>query len=356
MCSALTPIFSIEMSPDEGGAEPFLYSVLGPPTPVGEVAAGSTTCRCLQGSLGWLHSERRMDAKGMNLRGRGSVGVALLLALAGCGGNSAASPNDTGSGGNASGGMSLETGGGGSSGAGGSVSACPGPLPPAASLAAAGRIDIPVRVVIGATPMAIGSPATGRDGTEYKLSKLKFFLSEPAFVDLNGRESPAQIVGADGRPLPYGIQLVDADDAATQLFRLSTTQGSYTALRFGVGVPPACNVVSATDSVYPLNPDSEMFWTWASAFQFLSVEGTSRKPPATDFSGFFHHVGYDPAFAHVSLPGSITVGTSGNGPTLSLDVDRMLSTDGQAMPSGQHGVPEGWVVDNLENNQAFSLR
>jgi hypothetical protein len=48
-------------------------------------------------------------------------------------------------------------------------------------------------------------------------------------------------------------------------------------------------------------------------------------------------------------------GASG-GPTLSIDVDRMLETNGAPLPAPKHTVPDGWVMDNLETNQAFSLR
>jgi hypothetical protein len=205
-------------------------------------------------------------------------------------------------------------------------------------------------------PLSIGSPAASQSGTEYNLSLLKLFLSEPVLVDANGHESKAQLVGADGKPLPYGIQLVDADDLATQLLHVAAAQGSDVALLFGVGVPAACNAVSSASAVYPLNPDSEMFWTWGSQYLFVRIEGSLRTPPSAQWSTFFHHVGYDQAFAKVSVAGAITVGASGVGPTLSLDVDRMLGSNGSEMPSGKHDVPDGFVSDNLENNQAFTLK
>ena len=269
-------------------------------------------------------------------------GVGLLLAL-GCAGKS----NSNAAGGGGTGGGS--TGGG----SGGEVTGCVGSKP--AVVMATGRIDIPVRVTANHVPMTVGVPGTGRDGREYRLSLLKLFLAEPAFIDANGHESKAQFVGAGGPPLPYGLALIDADDPATQLLRLTAPPGAYTALHFGVGVPAACNAVSNTDRVSPLNPDSDMFWTWGSQFMFIRAEGASRVPPATEWSSFEYHVGYDPSYANITVAGSITVGAGGAGPTLSLDVDRMLTTDAANPPSPKHTLPDGWVVDNLENQQAFSL-
>jgi hypothetical protein len=228
-----------------------------------------------------------------------------------------------------------------------------------AAVATTGRVELPIQFVVNQAPMTIGAPAAGRTGLEYKLSALELFLAEPTLLDANGHELKAQIVGPDAKPLPYGIQLVNADDPATETLRLSVPQGNYTALTFGVGVPAGCNAVSSTDAVYPLNPDGEMFWSWGSQFLFIRIEGASRMPPATDFTTFYHHVGYDQAYTRLTVPGSIAVAASGSGPTLSLDVDLLLKggegTTSQAL-SGSRAIPDGWVVDNLDTQQVFSLR
>ena len=244
-------------------------------------------------------------------------------------------------------------------GSGGSPQACPGKAP--TPLATTGRVDLPIQFAVNQSPMTIGTPAAGRTGLEYKFSALELFLAEPAFFDANGQEFKGQIVAGDGKPLPYGIQLVDADDPTTQNLRLAVPQGNYTSFKLGVGIPAGCNAVSSTDAVYPLNPDSQMFWTWGSQFLFIRVEGAERMPPATDFTNFFHHVGYDQAYTHVTLPGAISVGASGTGPTLSIDLDLMLAgsasgSSSAAVPSGSHSVPDGWVVDNLETQPVFTLR
>ena len=126
-------------------------------------------------------------------------------------------------------------------------------------------------------------------------------------------------------------------------------------------IPAASGRLYSTDAVYPLNPDSQMFWYWGSQFLFIRVEGASRAAPTTDFTTFFHHVGYDQAYSHVTALGSVSVSASGGGPILSIDVDLMLSgsetmAGDSPVPSGSHGVPDGWVVDNLETKPVFTLR
>lgn len=278
--------------------------------------------------------------------------IALSLAF-GCSGESRETPPPMAAGGSAAGG-DTQTGGTANAVGGGSTAPCPDAAPP--NLPGAGsRVDLPIEITVQGTPVVVGEPAAGRDGREYRLSLFKFFLSQPRLVGSDGSERAAQIVGADGVPLPYGLQLVDADDAASQVLRLSAASGDYTALRLGVGIPAACNAMASTSQVYPLNPDSDMFWTWGSQFIFLRIEGSTRADATSEWGSLVYHVGYDPAFANLSIPGTIEVGSAATGPTLSLDIDLMLAADGE-LPESQHNVPNGWVMDNLESNQAFTLR
>jgi hypothetical protein len=309
-----------------------------------------------------------MDTNRAELRGWVQVlvtGVLVTAALAGCGattGNGPPGPSSTATGGSggtgntSAAGNSTELAGAGA-GVAGARSTCPGPSP--APITATGRVDVLFQLTVNHDRLTLGSPIAGLTGLEYKLSAFELFLAEPALLDANGQEVKAQIVDPAGKPLPYAIQLFNADDPATQVLRLAAPSGAYSALRFGVGVPADCNAVSATGAVYPLNPDSEMFWAWGSQFLFIRIEGAIRTPPATDFTTFFHHVGYDQAYAHVTVPGSISAAEGVSADILSLDVDRLL-TGGEGTtnvaPSGSHSVPEGWLVDNLETQPVFSLQ
>lgn len=199
----------------------------------------------------------------------------------------------------------------------------------------------------------MGEPsASGRNGREFRLSLFKFFVSQVALLDALGNATEARLVAADGTPEPYGLHLVDAEDASTQILRLSAAPGDYRALRLGVGVPEPCNRM-AVDQVFPLNPDSDMFWSWGGQFMFVRIEGSSRPNAGAGWVPFVYHVGFQPAFGVVTVPGVLPVGSA---QTLALDVDRLLESDSNTLPSPQHSVPDGWVVDNLESNGVFSLQ
>lgn len=296
---------------------------------------------------------------------RAVVGAGIVALLGGCSSaheQTAAPGGSAGSGGNGgSGGMDggelsgASATGSAAGGAGGeSLASCPGAAP--TPLSATTRLDLPVRVTINAVPAVVGETGVAKNGREFRLSLFKFFLSQPTLLDAEGKETKAQFVNEAGTPEPYELHLIDLDDAGTQLLHLATAPGKYTSLRFGVGVPAACNVMNSTSQVYPLNPDSEMFWDWASRFIFIRIEGSSRPNATAEWQPFLYHVGFDPAFITLTIPGAIDVGTGAAAPTLSLDIDRMLETDAGTLPSPKHSVPDGWVVDNLEENQAFTLQ
>jgi hypothetical protein len=286
-------------------------------------------------------------------RARGALLFVPALGIAGCG-NAAANAGNTGDAGQSQGGAQA-TGGAGGQATGGQAEACP-VVPPAPPASATGRIDIPVRVTSFETPMSIGVTASGQAGREYKLSLLKFFFSQPELVDAQGQAFAAQFLGADGKPLPYGLALVDADDQASQALHLAAIPGTYTALRFGVGVPAVCNHVSSTSQVFPLNPDSDMFWTWGSQFLFIRIEGNAKRTGSEAWEPFFYHLGYDAAFTSKTIPGALTVGAStasSNAPALLFDVDQLLKTDAPSLPPGDHSAPDAFVLGNLQQPQTL---
>jgi hypothetical protein len=275
------------------------------------------------------------------------VGALVVGLLAGCSGQGAQPAAGVGGRGGTGG---AEPTGSAAAGA----APCPGAAP--AALAAAARVELPIRITVGGTAAVVGEAGVASSGREFRLSLFKFFLSQPILLSADGKETKAQFVNADGVPEPYELHLVDADDAATQILRLQTMPGNYTSLRFGVGVPAACNVMNSTAQVYPLNPDSEMYWDWGSRFMFIRIEGNTRPDATAAWEGFTYHVGFDQAFTTLTVPGAITALAGAAGPTLSLDIERMLETDAATLPSPQHGSFDGWVVDNLDENQAFTLQ
>lgn len=233
---------------------------------------------------------------------------------------------------------------------------CPGPTP--ASPTSTGRLDVPLDVTVNDAELVMGQAAATRAGSEYRLSLFKYFLTQPKLLAAGGTEVEAALVGAEGAPLPYGLQLVDADDETTQVMHLAAPAGSYEGLRISVGVPAPCNGGDPTTQVFPLNADGDMYWTWGAQYMFIRIEGFLRETTGAPENPFLHHVGFEPAFVSVTLPAALVVSETPAtaSVTLGLDVDRLLEPRAGSTPSGKHDVLDGWVIDNIDDNQVFSLK
>jgi hypothetical protein len=68
-------------------------------------------------------------------------------------------------------------------------------------------------------------------------------------------------------------------------------------------------------------------------------------------------VGFNEAFASLTVPAALDVAAEGPGPTLTLDLDLMLepTPTPDSLPA-KHTSPNGWVVDNIENNGPFTVQ
>lgn len=240
-------------------------------------------------------------------------------------------------------------------GAGGGAAVCPAETPAAPT--SAGRLNVPLGVTVTGSKLVIGEAARTRAGSEYRVTLFKYFLSQPTLIAVGGAEVATELLTMDGLLAPYGLLLVDAEDD-TQVLSLAAPAGAYEGLRFSIGVPAPCNGWDPTLHAFPLNAGSDMYWTWGEQFMFIRLEGAERPSSADAWSTLRHHVGFEPAFVTLTLPAALTVteGTSTAGVMLSLDVDRLLEPRDGTKPAGQHAVVEGWIVDNIEDNQVFTLK
>ena len=84
----------------------------------------------------------------------------------------------------------------------------------------------------------------------------------------------AELVDAAGKPLPYGLALVDLDKPDSLTLRLRAPAGEYDRLSLSIGVYPACNSGPQPAAlVYPLNAGGGMTWTWTLGYIFVFMEG-----------------------------------------------------------------------------------
>jgi uncharacterized repeat protein (TIGR04052 family) len=121
----------------------------------------------------------------------------------------------------------------------------------------------------------------GSSELEVELRNLKWFVSKLELVNEAGEASPLTLI----EEAPWQSRdaaLIDLEDGAAgcsefgnpetnSQVKVLAPEGSWSALRFEVGVPQAVNHLDLTDSAAPLN-QSDMFWAWQSGHKFTRIE------------------------------------------------------------------------------------
>lgn len=274
--------------------------------------------------------------------------AAVALLLSACGSTSAGGSPPLAAAGSAGSG-SAGTGNAGASGAsaGSSGELCPSGEPGVLAGATA-RVNLPIRVSGSGAPLTTGQVVTPTSGSPYRLSLLKFFVSQPVLILPTGARVTAQLLNAAGTPRAYGLLLVDLDDPTSAALNLAAPPGDYAGLELGIGIPQACNGGDPTLRSFPLNADGDMYWTWGEGYMFIRIEGTEQANGA--WTPFAHHVGFQQNFRLAQVTGVIHM-SAGTPPALQVDIDRMLAPPAGSVPDPS----DAWVADNMSSHGVLTL-
>jgi len=213
------------------------------------------------------------------------------------------------------------------------------------------RLHVPIELVAGSEPFELGDEFTTAGGTTYQASALSFFLSHAFLIDAEGGRVPALFSDPDGVPRPYDLLLVNADALEPLSLDLLAPVAAYESLELGVGVPPECNHIDPTRSVFPLNASSGLHWDWAQGYMFIRVEGSVKS--GEDWASFSYHVGFDEVYRVVTLVGDLNT-LSDRGARLIVDVNRLL--EGTTSTSGGvHLMPVPEFADHFATSGVLDL-
>lgn len=276
-----------------------------------------------------------------------------LACLSVCACGAGASPATAGTSAAGAPGSVGESNSGGAAGSAGANAGCPSATP-ARLATATSSVTLRVEIDGAGGPVTTGEVVTPQVGGAYNLSLLKFFFAAPVLLKTDGSRVPAQLVTPSGSPSPYGLALVDLDDPTTQSLGIAGPPGDYAGLELGVGVPAPCNAGDPTSHIFPLDADSDMYWTWGTQYMFIRVEGALQS--ADTWSKFGLHVGYQQAYRVAQLSGALHL-PSAQAPTLHVDADRLLVAPASADPTGadSHEAPDEWVADNMASHGVLTL-
>jgi uncharacterized repeat protein (TIGR04052 family) len=271
--------------------------------------------------------------------GVGLVGaVAMALVVAGCDGGDA-----TGSGG----------GGTGSGGA-----------PPD------GPQNVTIRFAArhGDTPVKCGETlgALGSEGGVSTLRDLRYFVHDVRLVSDAGVEQPVEL-DQDGTWQLNGLALLDFEDATgacehgtpgtRDVVTGKVPPGTYTGVRFKVGVPFEMNHGDPTTAPPPLDTTS-LYWGWGDGFMFLQLAMMTTPPSGEDDKAYVFAIASmgcegDPRYGEAvacSLPNRAEIDLAG------FDhATQAVVLDLPAVLEGRELVSKRGCASNVNNEQCVPL-
>ncbi|RZS56774.1 MbnP family copper-binding protein [Sphaerotilus mobilis] len=136
------------------------------------------------------------------------------------------------------------------------------------------------------TPVSCASVLTGMGtgSVNAKLTDLRFYVSDVKLITASGQEVAVTLASNDWQLTQggHGLTLIDlendadtcAGDAATNIRVAGTAPvGTYTGVKFTLGVPSALNHLDATaaTTVAPLT-NNDMFWSWTGGYKHAKIE------------------------------------------------------------------------------------
>lgn len=112
----------------------------------------------------------------------------------------------------------------------------------------------------------------------YTVTKFKYYISNIRLVKTDGKEYS----------IPGYFLIDEEQEGSKKLMLASIPDGTYTAIRFIVGVDSLHNCSGAQSG--PLDPVNGMFWAWNTGYIFLKLEGKSSFS-ASPGNIFEYHIG-----------------------------------------------------------------
>lgn len=123
---------------------------------------------------------------------------------------------------------------------------------------------------------------------KYTISKLNYFVSNIVFIK---EDSTTYTIPQDS-----SYFLIQESNYDSKILRLRVPEGNYVAVRFMIGVDSLRSTMPLTARTGALDPSgaaAAMYWTWASGYIFMKMEGTydDQTDSIVDFQPYQFHIG-----------------------------------------------------------------
>lgn len=149
--------------------------------------------------------------------------------------------------------------------------------------ATSGSVNITFQNKVGNNPLVLNTEYTNQSGETYKVSELKYIISNIVFIDANGNEF------AYPQADSYFV-VSEANENSKRIALTNVGGGAYTKVRFGIGVDQSNYPLNGSNDFIPTADESGMLWSWSAGYKFLKFEGTFSGPTHTN-APFALHIG-----------------------------------------------------------------
>lgn len=154
-----------------------------------------------------------------------------------------------------------------------------------------GKVELIFRVAGNGSPLEFNSLFIGPNNYRMFVEEFKFYASNIALKDSEGKIVPI----VDVALLNFSNGLVRVEGIVDP--------GTYTSIEMGIGVEETLNGTnnpgfnpSEYQNDHPLSIYNGMYWTWATGYIFMKIEGkidTSATQDQTPLLSYFYHIGMD---------------------------------------------------------------
>lgn len=192
-----------------------------------------------------------------------------------------------------------------------------------------GSLNLNFKATYGSEPLVMFNEMEYND-SEIRIAQSDFFISEITLVGDEGEVELEEINFID-----FTSQNIDVESAnrGIDLDYPEVPAGSYSQLRFSIGVPASMNSQVPTDfsSSSPLS-NSGYYWSAWDSYIFAKLQGNLETDEPGEFDlGWFFHTGRDDLLRTIEVPINISIDEDGSQTvSISLDHKKLFSTGGDS--------------------------
>lgn len=146
-----------------------------------------------------------------------------------------------------------------------------------------GTVNLVFKNQVSGADLIAGQNYVNGSDEIYRVSELKYIISNIVFVDADGQEYAV--------PQNESYFVVNQADNASKTISIPEVDGrKYTAIRFGFGVDQSNYPLNGVNNFIPTAEETGMLWSWSAGYKFIKFEGDFDAGSAKN-APFIIHVG-----------------------------------------------------------------